>query len=244
MDYSDQQAAELYDTLNPWDESDQFYLDRVLAAGDVLDVGCGTGAVLRRAAHAGHYGRLVGVDPDPDALAVARGETRVDWVDAVAATLPFESEFDLVIMGGNAFQCLLSDAEVDASLRAMRQTLREGGTVVFNSRNPDARRWESWTPAFATDATDPDGLAVRVVHDLVEVIDEPGSTRVTFTETTQNVAGEALRTDQATLRFLGAAQIAAALEDAGFTVTEQLGNWDGAAVSAGAPNIITTATAV
>lgn len=73
--YSDAQAAELYNVLNPWGPSDDFYLSLAMAAPSVLDVGCGTGGMLHRARALGHPGRLLGVDPDGAALAVARGGT-------------------------------------------------------------------------------------------------------------------------------------------------------------------------
>ena len=52
--------AAWYDVLNPWGPSDDFYLDLVMAAGRVLDVGCGTGTLLRRARDAGHTGQPPG----------------------------------------------------------------------------------------------------------------------------------------------------------------------------------------
>jgi SAM-dependent methyltransferase len=61
-----------YDVLNPWGPSDDFYLELVMAAGGVLDVGCGTGTLLHRARDAGHPGRLCGLDPDPTILDQAR----------------------------------------------------------------------------------------------------------------------------------------------------------------------------
>jgi SAM-dependent methyltransferase len=67
--YSDDDVAALYDRLNPWEASDDFYLSYVLEAASVLDVGCGTGRLLHRAREAGHGGRLCGIDPDPASLA-------------------------------------------------------------------------------------------------------------------------------------------------------------------------------
>jgi len=43
--YSDHSLAELYDLLNPWGPSDEFYLGLTMSAASVLDVGCGTGAL-------------------------------------------------------------------------------------------------------------------------------------------------------------------------------------------------------
>jgi len=50
--YSDEAAAALYGVLNPWGPSDDFYLALVIEATSVLDVGCGTGALLHRARQA------------------------------------------------------------------------------------------------------------------------------------------------------------------------------------------------
>src|SRR5690606_25694322 len=60
--YSDLDVALLYDVLNPWGPGDAFYFDLVMDAPTVLDVGCGTGAILKRARAEGHTGRLVGLD--------------------------------------------------------------------------------------------------------------------------------------------------------------------------------------
>jgi ubiquinone/menaquinone biosynthesis C-methylase UbiE len=45
---SDEEAASLYDVLNPWGPSDDFYLALVMDAKSVLDVGCGTGSGASR----------------------------------------------------------------------------------------------------------------------------------------------------------------------------------------------------
>jgi SAM-dependent methyltransferase len=74
--FSDADSAALYDVLYPWDPqlwpSDGSYYESVMAAGSVLDVGCGTGSMLHRAREQGHTGRLVGLDPNRAALARAR----------------------------------------------------------------------------------------------------------------------------------------------------------------------------
>jgi ubiquinone/menaquinone biosynthesis C-methylase UbiE len=148
--YSDEQAAALYDALNPWGPADDFYLALVMQATSVLDVGCGTGTLLRRARQAGHPGRLYGLDPDPAMLGVARRRTDVEWVDGTAASMAFDGEFDLAVMTGHAFQVLVGDDEVRASLRAIRRALADGGRFAFETRNPLARAWEGWNPEIIT----------------------------------------------------------------------------------------------
>ena len=48
--FSDAERAALYDLLNPWNPKlspgDRFYHQLIMAADSVLDVGCGTGAML------------------------------------------------------------------------------------------------------------------------------------------------------------------------------------------------------
>lgn len=73
--FSDVSLAALYDTLNPWGPSDDFYLDLVMSARSVLDVGCGTGRLLAGAREAGHEGRLCGLDPAAAMLVQARRRT-------------------------------------------------------------------------------------------------------------------------------------------------------------------------
>src|SRR6266480_1877415 len=78
--YSDEEAAALYDVLNAWGASDDFYLGLVMDAGSVLDVGCGTGTLLHRAREAGHAGRLCGLDPGRGMLEHARQRPDIEWV--------------------------------------------------------------------------------------------------------------------------------------------------------------------
>ena len=69
----------------------------------VLDVACGTGIVARRAAsRVGPAGRVLGVDPHPGMLAVARAAAAaegvaIEWREGRAESLPVDdAAFDLV----------------------------------------------------------------------------------------------------------------------------------------------------
>ena len=63
--------ASMYDAFCAGRPDFGFYLPLVMAAGSVLDIGCGTGELLRLARAAGHTGRLCGIDPAAAMLACA-----------------------------------------------------------------------------------------------------------------------------------------------------------------------------
>jgi SAM-dependent methyltransferase len=235
--YSDDESAALYDRLNPWGPGDAFFLALVMDASSVLDVGCGTGTLLHRAREIGHGGRLCGVDPDPAMLGRARRRADVEWRAATAAAMTWEREFDLAVMNGHAFQVLVEDEDLRASLAAIHRALAEGGRFAFETRNPRARAWEEWRPENATTAVDAAGRTVRVSHQVESVAGDV----VTLTETTSDADGSPLRVDRASLRFLDEASLARFLSEAGFAIETQYGGWSGEALSPTSPEIITIA---
>ncbi|APU14580.1 MULTISPECIES: class I SAM-dependent methyltransferase [Actinoalloteichus] len=237
--YSDVEAAALYDRLNPWGPSDDFYLGFVMAAPTVLDVGCGTGMLLHRARESGHSGRLCGLDPDASALARARRRGDVEWVTGRAEDIAWRREFDLALMASNAFQVLVTDAELRASLRAIRAALVDGGQFVFGTRNPSARAWERWNPENATDLVDDAGRELRVTHHVESVLADV----VTFTETTATRDGEPLRVDRTSLRFLDVAGLEGFLGAAGLEVEALHGDWSRGALTDTSTDIVVVARA-
>lgn len=239
--YSDAETAALYDVTDPWDgetyPGDVFYTGLVMAAGAVLDVGCGTGAMLHRARDRGHAGRLVGLDPDPAMLDRARRRTDIEWVLGAAADAAWDREFDVATMTKHAFQCLIGDDELRASLAAIRAALVDGGRFAFDTRNPSARAWEGWTPEEAFEVEDGTGRPLRVVQRVESVTGD----LVTFTETISTADGAELRVDRAGLRFLDVPALREFLTEAGFTVETQYGDWDGGPVTADSRDIVTVA---
>jgi SAM-dependent methyltransferase len=235
--YSDADAAALYDVLNRWGPSDDFYLELAMASPAVLDVGCGTGALLRRARAAAHTGRLVGVDPDRAMLDVARRRSDIEWREGTAASMAWDREFELAVMTGHAFQFLVDDDELRRSLAAIRRALVDGGQFVFETRNPAVREWEAWNPSNPIDVVDPTGRAVRITYEVQAVDGE----LVVFTETTTDPDGRVLRVDPATLRFLDADPLRRFLTEAGLTVDAQYGGWHGETLAETSREIVTFA---
>lgn len=237
--YSDAEVADLYNLLNPWGASDDFYLSLAMDAPSVLDVGCGTGTMLHRARAAGHPGRLVGIDPDRAALQVARRRDDIEWVMGTAASMPWRHEFDLAVMMSHAFQCLVTDSDLRSSLAAIHGALRPGGRFVFETRNPTVRAWEQWAAAAPITVVDRAGRALQVTYEVLSINGDV----VTLTETIRDVVGTALRVDQASLRFLDVDALAHFLGEAGFTIEGQYGGWSQDALEPSSPEIITSALA-
>jgi SAM-dependent methyltransferase len=238
--FSEPDLAELYDRFCAWDRRDDFgfYLPLVMAAGRVLDVGCGTGMLLHRARRDGHRGRLCGLDPAAAMLAVARTRPDIEWIEGDLSGASFNGEFDLVVMTGHAFQVLTGDDELRAGLAAVRAALAPDGVFAFETRNPLARGWEQWTPANAVEVTGPDGQVWRMTHQVQTPVT---GELVSFTSSFCGPAWVQPRESRSTLRFLAADSLTGFLSEAGLRVHEQYGDWDRQPLTASSPEIITIA---
>ncbi len=238
--FADPSLAALYDLFCPWDPRGDFgfYLPLVMAADSVLDIGCGTGMLLRRARDSGHGGRLCGLDPAAAMLDVAKAGGDVEWVLGDLSTARWDQEFELVVMTGHAFQVVTDDDQLRESLAAVRAALVPGGRFAFETRNPLAREWATWVSANAVQVTDPDGAVVRMAHQ----VELPArGDLVSFTTTYSSASWERPRVSRSTLRFLDAGTLATFLVGAGLEIEAQFGDWDGAPLDTASPEIITIA---
>lgn len=223
--YTDPRLVALYDLQNARGADTDFYLRLAadLDARTVVDLGCGTGLLTCELALGGR--RVIGVDPSPAMLAVARrrpGAERVQWVAGDSRALGAAAA-DLAVMTGNVAQVFLDDAVWLATLRDLRAALRPGGVLAFESRNPDDRPWERWSRAATYERLEtPDGP----VECWLEVVGaEAGRVRCVghnvFSASGESVAASS------ELRFRTPAELTASLGAAGFAVERVHGDWDG-----------------
>jgi ubiquinone/menaquinone biosynthesis C-methylase UbiE len=238
--FSDTALAALYDAWWPRDQRKDadFYLPLVMSAEAVLDVGCGTGALLHEARQSGHKGRLCGLDPAPGMLAQARKRSDIEWVLGDLTSLACVREFDLAIMTGHAFQALVVDDEIRKSLVAIRRALTVNGRFAFETRNPLVRAWEGWTPENAIEVSDADGATVLITTRVDAPFD--GST-VSFTHSFTGSQWSQPQFSRSTLRFLDADLLSSFLFDADFVIDQQFGGWDRQPLTDTSPEIITIA---
>ena len=249
MLYDDPRLVALYDALNPFAPDTAFYIALAQGAADVIDLGCGTGLLACELAKRGH--RVTGIDPSPEMLRVARSRPEGDevtWIEGDARALPFVGAADLLVMTGHVAQVFLDDASLLATLTAARRAVRPGGRIAFESRNPAARAWESWTPERSMRRIEaPDGSAVDVWQERHDEPDPRATGRVAFSTHYRFVpkpgAGEIGETLSAAseLRFRTRDELAQMLNRAGFAWIDWYGDWSRAPVDETSRELIAVA---
>ena len=82
-------------------------------------------------------------------LRIARtrpGGDKVNWIQSDGQSLRLPQRFNFIYMTGHAIQQLLTDDDAVGLLRAAADHLLPDGRFVFETRNPAAQAWLSWTP--------------------------------------------------------------------------------------------------
>ncbi len=239
--FTDDRLAALYDAFCPpptQRDDFAFYLPLVMSARAVLDVGCGTGALLRLARESGHTGRLCGLDPAKGMLNQARRRSDIEWVHGDLSSVGWDRQFDLIVMTGHAFQEFVVDDEIRVAFAAIRSALTDGGHFAFETRNPLVRAWERWPERYSGEMTDATGAIVRCEYRVeTPVVGSVVRSVSTFT----SPAWDRPEVSCGALRFLDAASLSAFLSAADLMIEEQFGDWAGHPPTDTSPEIITIA---
>ncbi len=239
--FEDETAAAIYDHFNPWSAGDDFYLDLAReSGGSVLDLGCGTGMLACRLAEEGLD--VVGVDPAEGMLRVARarpGAGKVTWVKGDGQSLDLPRRFDLVYMTGHAFQVLLSDEDVAAVLANIAHRLAPGGKLAFETRNPLARAWLSWTPEKTRSVVDTPEHG-RIEQSFEATADDDTGI-VAIAQHDRYLDKSTHRVGHSKIRFISQERVADLLTRAGLVASAWYGNWDRSPFSPASREIIVVA---
>ncbi|MEL6691712.1 MAG: class I SAM-dependent methyltransferase [Pseudomonadota bacterium] len=224
LQFSDQRLADLYDLGNAGSDDRDFYLSLAgEAPQDILDLGCGTGLLCLGYAAKGH--RVAGVDPAAAMLAVARRaplSAQVTWVENTSEGFRADQMFNLIIMTGHAFQVLLTDKQVEATLSTMAQHLKPGGLVAFETRNPSLD-WDAiWGRSYEMET--PQGR-VRAVRRMTDRSSAPEFLSFAW----DYHFSDGVITSDSTLRFLSADAVTEFVDRAGLRVETILGDWQSGA---------------
>ena len=175
-------------------------------------------------AESGH--NVVGLDPAAEMITAAKrktGGSNIDWCVGTLSDYQSNELFDLVVMTGHAFQCLLTDKEISEAFTTIHALLSDEGRFVFETRNPNAKAWQHWVPEHSeVNSMTPGGLKFRMYHQLKDVYGE----LIAFD--TYYFVGESdtPMISTSTLRFATFEKIEFLAKQANLSVVEAYGDWD------------------
>ena len=156
----------------------------------ILDVGCGTGRHSIELAGRGYS--LTGIDLSDKMLETAGSKARkknlaVDFQKHDARNLPFNNEFDLVIMiCEGAFPLMETDEMNFQILQGVTRSLKRGGKLIFTTLNGLFPLYHS-VEKFCSSGSEPGNATYRSNtfdlmtfrdHNITELIDDTGQKMV------------------------------------------------------------------
>jgi len=212
---------QLYDAEYGGYKGDFELFFNLIETGSVLDLACGTGRLTLPLAQKGL--KVIGLDASEPMLALAGEKSKefsIKWIQGDIRDFHLNETFDLILMGGNAFQALLSESDQMQMLDCVRRHLRPSGLFVFNTRNPQEKDFKTTSEfEFWHDFQDPQGDEVKV-YGKQEV--DPTHPIVKYTTKRVWKNKETATTIQ--LRFTPYDQLMELLAQAGFEVCEVFGD--------------------
>jgi SAM-dependent methyltransferase len=229
--------AELYDLEHDAFEDDvPFYLQSITAVGDpVLELGCGSGRLLRPIADAGF--RVTGLDqsgPMLDraraSLRGARQKRRVTLVEGAmeqAESAP-GGPFGVVLFSLNGFMHLPSPEQQRAALASARRALDPRGQLIIDVYNPTTSSLQSYAQGIINEGSwrtaagvDVEKYSSRVVSFADQVI----HTRIWYDLIEPDGGVRRVRT-AFDLRYVHRHELELMLELAGFTAWQIYGSYE------------------
>lgn len=208
-----------------------FYLQQAAAAGSaLLELACGTGRVAIPLAKAGFH--VTGIDLAPTMLAIARTEAAaqgvdITWVEGDMRDFTLNRQFDMVFIAVNSICHLLTLADFEACMRAVRRHLRPDGRFVLSVFVPDLEillcSAEVRSPFGTFNAPDGNGLVT-----LTESHVYASDTQVNAITIFREEPDRAVPVADLEMRMYFPQELDALLKYNGFVVEQKSGNYDGA----------------
>lgn len=145
-EFSNPDLVKLYDIICPLGKDSEFFCEiaKKVGAKSIIDLGCGTGILTCELARKDY--QMIGVEPSAQMLEIAKSRPdseKVFWINGYSDELEKKC-VDLVIMTSHVAQFFLEDTDWTKSLSNIFKSLKPGGYLIFDSRNPVTKPWESW----------------------------------------------------------------------------------------------------
>ena len=219
-----------------------FYCDLAkTVGGPALEIACGSGLVTIPIAAMGLD--VTGVDLAHSMLEHARKKAEaqnlhVRWVEADARSFDLGTQFQFILLTGNAFQAFLRREDQEALLASVKLHLAPNGIFAFETRNPSGHDLTDQSEEeFDQSYTSVEGYRVSV--SFVQNYD-PLTQVMHWTSYRRWNDGERDRKKETHIacRFTHPQELEALLHYNGFEVIQQYGSWNKEMLSASSPSII------
>jgi ubiquinone/menaquinone biosynthesis C-methylase UbiE len=241
----DPELVAIYDVENSGGWDHEFYLELVeeLGATHVTDIGCGTGVFGVMLAEEGI--QVTGVDPSAAMIDVARArstqaqvQAQVRWIHGFADQLETAAA-DAVIMEGHVAQYFLDRADWDEVLAQAFRTLKPGGHLSFESRNPAALELDAWDAESTRETLPhPDGGEFTSWMEIAGVTADTDDGDL-ITARAHNLLPDSREIiAEETLRYRPLKVLQDSLTQAGFQLVEIWGDWDREELADDSPEMI------
>lgn len=249
IEFSHPKLVSIYNSVNGIDEYRDFYIQlaKQLNANTIIDIGCGSGLLTCPLAEQDYT--MIGIEPSKEMLELAKnskcGDT-VKWLHGTAKNLP-KLDADMAIMTGHVAQFHLTDSDWQLALQSIHSSLKRGGYLAFESRNPDVQPWFNnkqhidWpTKSSPRIVNHPTEGEVHWWMNMLEVKDNTTLYEIHYLFLNTNE--ELVSVNK--LRFRSKKEITDSLEETGFKVDTVYGNWDFSLADEISPEFIFVASAV
>jgi ubiquinone/menaquinone biosynthesis C-methylase UbiE len=205
--------------------------------GAVLDLCCGTGIVTVPLAETGL--EVVGVDISEAMLETARAkvadEDNPTFILQDALEFRTPQRFGLALMTGNAFQCFLTEGDIQALLAVVFHHLEPGGVFIFDTRLPEGYDFTLDDFKLWNEYEDAAGNSVRWLVKQTAFDAERGVLRYEMQDV---FADGTIKPSRETLKFTPLATLLELARAAGFEVVGQYGNWKLEPLQVGAAGVV------
>lgn len=194
--------------------------------GAILDLCCGTGIVTVPLAKTGL--EVVGVDLSPSMLEQAKMKVKdqknLTFYLQDALDFSTSQRFGLALMTGNAFQCFLTERDLEALLAKVYALLSPGGVFIFDTRLPEGYDF-TLNDDFTLWNEYDDAAGNHVRWFVKQVAYDPKQGVLNF-DMQDVFADGTVKPSSETLKFTPLGTLLALAQTAGFEAVGPYGNWN------------------
>ncbi|TYS68279.1 class I SAM-dependent methyltransferase [Sutcliffiella horikoshii] len=202
----------------------------------MIELACGTGRLTIPLAEKGH--RIIGVDIHRGMLERAKTKAinknlSIQWFLQDCTQLTLKQSTKLMFMSGNSFQHFLTNEIQNAFFQSIHRHLEDRGIFIFDTRNPimdELGKVDKYEEHFKHS----NGMQVAEYHEPMTQILHCETERRFFKGTNL----ESIEKDKISLRYVFPMEMRRLLNEHGFEVLHEYGDWNKSSLTAKSPQMV------